>query len=145
MRSATALLLTTGILSISGCSLLIDAKLDDAGTSSGAGGQGGVETTSSIASTAAGSTMSATVSAAQSVSVSASSGGACAPMCMLPNAMSECVDAACVIKMCDSHFGDCNATPGDGCEINFNNDPKNCGGCNQPCMPGKMCKGSNCK
>jgi hypothetical protein len=64
---------------------------------------------------------------------------------MLPNATSECAEGACAITVCDSHFGDCNSIPGDGCEINFNTDPKNCGGCKHPCMPGKMCKGGNCK
>jgi hypothetical protein len=145
MRSATALLITTGTLFLSSCSLLIDAKLDGAGTTSGNGGQGGTETTSSSASTGAGATSTTSAGQSVSASVGASSGGGCVPACMLANAASACVGGVCAVTTCDSHFGDCNALPGDGCEINLNNDDSNCGGCNKPCKSGKSCKGSSCK
>ena len=145
MRRATALLVTTGTLFASGCSLLISSELDGKGTTSGGGGQGGVETTSSVTSTSAGTMMAATSTAAQSASASASSGGGCGSECELPRAKSACIDGACAITLCNDHFGDCNAMPGDGCEINLDNDVDHCGACDNACQSDESCKGSKCK
>ncbi|MEP7121947.1 MAG: hypothetical protein ABJE95_13590 [Byssovorax sp.] len=148
MRPTAAFLATTGTLFLAGCSLLIDASLDGKGTTSGSGGQGGSDMTSSAGSTSAGSTTAATsaqsASASVGASTSASSGGGCGPMCMLPNAMTQCIDGACAIKMCKDHFGDCNTLPGDGCEASFENDAANCNGCKKACMSGETCKGGKC-
>lgn len=144
MRLATALLLTTGTLFGSGCSLLISSELAGKDATSGGGGQGGVDETSSFASTSAGMMMPAT--SAQSASASsASSGGGCMPACKLPNAMSACVNGACAIAQCNDHFGDCNLVASDGCELNLNDDINNCGSCKKMCMQGQSCKGAKCK
>lgn len=147
MRSATTLLLVTGALLVTGCSLLIDAQLDEKGASSGSGGQGGGLTSSSTsssssssASTSAGATM--TTSAAQG---SSGSSGGCGPACVLANAMSDCVDGKCVISACDSHFADCDLKPETGCETNLNNDAEHCGACDHPCSGGDLCAGAKCK
>lgn len=143
MRFATALLVLTGTLFGSGCSLLISSELAGKDGTSGGGGQGGVDETSSVASTSAGMMMPAT--SAQSAGASASSGGGCMSACKLPNAMSECVNGACAITQCNDHFGDCNSEASDGCELNLSNDAANCGSCKKMCMQGESCKGAKCK
>jgi len=60
--------------------------------------------------------------------------GGCDPTtCNPPNAVGQCVAALCTIGSCNAGFGDCDATPVDGCEVNVATDPNNCGGCAVPC------------
>jgi hypothetical protein len=42
-----------------------------------------------------------------------------------------------VIGSCNSGFGDCNGSDGDGCETNLQDDADNCGVC------GTRCRGRN--
>lgn len=45
--------------------------------------------------------------------------GGCGLVCALPNAVSACNGAACVIAQCQPGFADVNGLPGDGCEVNL--------------------------
>ncbi len=67
----------------------------------------------------------------------------CTP-CDLPNAQPLCDPSGeCAILSCDemtdakgnpiATWYDCNGDPGDGCEVNTLEDPKNCGTCGHPC------------
>ncbi len=65
--------------------------------------------------------------------------------CNFANAMSSCVNNNCIMGACNAGFGDCNNLSNDGCEVNTNTDPKNCGGCGNVCpmnLPG--CMGGSC-
>ncbi|MCA9642076.1 MAG: hypothetical protein KC492_15325 [Myxococcales bacterium] len=54
--------------------------------------------------------------------------------CVVPNATPVCSGANCAIGSCASGFEDCNSDAVDGCEINTDQDPKNCGGCGNDCF-----------
>jgi hypothetical protein len=47
---------------------------------------------------------------------------------------------------CVQGWGDCNANPKDGCETNFDSDPRNCGGCGNACdlLTGQPCIAGRC-
>ncbi len=59
--------------------------------------------------------------------------GGCGVKCSVPNAMGQCVNGACSGCGCTPGFSDCNKDCKDGCEININGDPNNCGGCGNVC------------
>jgi hypothetical protein len=76
----------------------------------------------------------------------------CAP-CTLPNATSICaLSGECAISACQAQPGqvwaDCNDDPRDGCEVDINHDPANCGGCGRVCaLPNVVttgCLGQTC-
>lgn len=47
---------------------------------------------------------------------------------------------------CDQGRADCNGNPSDGCEVDTNTDPRNCGGCRIACdaVAGQACVGGRC-
>lgn len=49
------------------------------------------------------------------------------------------------VAVCLSGFGDCNGTPGDGCEVDLTSDAAHCGTCATACKPGAVCSGSACQ
>lgn len=56
----------------------------------------------------------------------------CTP-CALSNAVATCgASDECAIASCVGDFLDCNAMPGDGCEIDVVHDPLHCGDCDAP-------------
>ena len=59
--------------------------------------------------------------------------GACGKVCNIPNASALCSVGSCVVQSCNAGFRDCNGDPADGCEINLQMDPMNCGVCGQSC------------
>jgi hypothetical protein len=63
------------------------------------------------------------------------SASGCVP-CILGNATARCgPDGQCAIAACIGSYQDCNAMPGDGCEVDTDHDPQHCGGCTaQPCV-----------
>jgi len=79
--------------------------------------------------------------------------GDCATVCPArPNASASCANSTCAIT-CNVGFGNCDFWSGNGCEINTQTDPSNCGGCagffgnggavcaqNEQCMNGKCTK-----
>jgi Cys-rich repeat protein len=72
-------------------------------------------------------------------------GGCTCAKCNFPNAASSCVNNVCIMGACVQGFADCNNSNNDGCEVNLNSDPKNCGKCGMVCpqnLPG--CFGGTC-
>ncbi len=59
--------------------------------------------------------------------------GGCGTPCAPAHASPRCAGGLCQINACDPGFVDCDANPGDGCEVNVNSDPANCGGCGKAC------------
>jgi hypothetical protein len=60
--------------------------------------------------------------------------GGCGTKCPTPaNASAACNNGSCGIGTCSAGHKDCNADPADGCEVNTDNDPNNCGGCGIRC------------
>ncbi|MGA7123976.1 MAG: hypothetical protein WBY94_27995 [Polyangiaceae bacterium] len=75
--------------------------------------------------------------------------GACGSACNQTNATETCSSSACVIVACSAGYADCDALASDGCEVNVETDPKNCGGCGKACflVPGvtESCVASMCQ
>ena len=71
--------------------------------------------------------------------------GACGTVCgaQSHSAKVACVSKVCTIAGCAAGFGDCNGNFGDGCEIAFATDAKNCGSCGNTC-PSGMCVSGVC-
>jgi hypothetical protein len=59
-----------------------------------------------------------------------------------------CVNGNCTIVSCNGGWDDCDGGPGNGCEINIDNDPLNCNQCFFVCdLPNVLlhgCSGGNC-
>jgi hypothetical protein len=61
--------------------------------------------------------------------------GSCGHACPGPaNASPTCARGQCGFR-CNPGFADCNANPTDGCEVNTDADPNNCGGRGHVCPP----------
>lgn len=58
---------------------------------------------------------------------------ACGAKCDLANATAQCTGGNCAVKTCASGFQDCDALPGNGCEVNTNTSVNNCGMCRNAC------------
>ena len=78
----------------------------------------------------------------------------CAP-CGTPNATPVCdLRGECAISTCLAEpnrgqiWADCNRDAGDGCEVDINHDPANCGGCGRTCklpnVRANGCLGQTC-
>ncbi len=59
--------------------------------------------------------------------------GACDVVCELAHASSECEQGECRIAACNETHQDCNQQAQDGCEVNTDTDPNNCGACDEVC------------
>ncbi len=59
-------------------------------------------------------------------------------------ATTRCVASACQVATCNGGFADCNATYGDGCEINTTSDKNNCSKCGMVCPMNQVCANSMC-
>ena len=62
-----------------------------------------------------------------------------------PNATPLCAYGSCV-QRCDDGRADCNGNAADGCEVDTNSDPTNCGGCGVTCdrAAGQACVEGQC-
>jgi hypothetical protein len=73
---------------------------------------------------------------------------ACGNACNLVNASAVCVGGLCAINTCQVNYGDCNADPTDGCEVNLQTDVLHCGVCNRACsafhVASKSCTAGAC-
>ncbi len=73
--------------------------------------------------------------------------GACNNPCNLAHAIESCSTGSCQISSCDSLWGNCNGTHGDGCETPLDT-LTNCGSCGNPCsLPNasESCAGGICQ
>ena len=62
--------------------------------------------------------------------------GACGLACDQPaHASPTCTAAVCGMGSCDRGWADCNSLLADGCEVETDLDPRNCGGCGLLCSP----------
>ncbi|AKU94821.1 hypothetical protein AKJ09_01485 [Labilithrix luteola] len=74
--------------------------------------------------------------------------GACGASC--PNLPAElhmveaCVEGQCQATCSPQNFRDCNGIVDDGCEVDPQTDPDNCGGCGIKCDPGVRCIRGRC-
>jgi hypothetical protein len=73
--------------------------------------------------------------------------GGCGSACDVANATAGCAGGRCTVAACAAGFGDCNASPADGCEVNLNTTVSSCGACGRACSlpnatPG--CAGGSC-
>jgi len=75
--------------------------------------------------------------------------GACGVECRLPDystppqASFYCGDGQCRLR-CIGLYADCNGELDDGCEVNIEEDPANCGACGTACGPGEICWKAAC-
>jgi hypothetical protein len=60
--------------------------------------------------------------------------GSCGHGCVTPNATPSCTNGVCGIMSCNPGYKDCDGIVTNGCEINLNSDPLNCGSCNTKCQ-----------
>jgi len=58
---------------------------------------------------------------------------ACKP-CSLPNATAACEAGACAVGACEGSFSNCDGNAANGCEVDTQTDPAQCGGCGNPCV-----------
>ncbi len=64
----------------------------------------------------------------------------------LASATASCASGSCGVGVCDPGFGDCDGSPGNGCEVALDS-LVDCGGCNVPCAranASESCAGGNC-
>jgi hypothetical protein len=74
--------------------------------------------------------------------------GACGAGCPsngLSNSQRTCSYGTCVMR-CNQGQADCNNSASDGCEVNTDSDPRNCGGCGIGCdaVAGQACVAGRC-
>ncbi len=70
--------------------------------------------------------------------------GTCGNACpAVDGAVPRCSAGACGFA-CSASRGDCNTTPGDGCEVDLSTSTAHCGGCNNACGAGQTCTAGAC-
>ena len=68
--------------------------------------------------------------------------GSCGTVCVVGAHVSTnaCTSGSCKVT-CDSGYGDCDGDPANGCEVNVDTDPSNCGTCGHVCSGGPCVAG----
>jgi hypothetical protein len=70
--------------------------------------------------------------------------GNCTMKCMVANGTPACVSKMCQIGSCNTNWGDCDLSYGNGCETNTSSDVSNCGACNNDCNAAGKHYGDGC-
>jgi uncharacterized protein (TIGR03382 family) len=73
--------------------------------------------------------------------------GGCGIACGYPNAGALCQDGQCALGPCAEFFGNCDASPLNGCEVDLLGDEAHCGSCGNACsLPNAVadCTGATC-
>ncbi len=70
--------------------------------------------------------------------------GSCGNRCMAPGAIPGCFGSMCGIAGCAGGRADCNGVVPDGCEVDVESDPMNCGGCGRVCGAAGVCQLGRC-
>jgi|GEM_PF-1212356 hypothetical protein len=83
------------------------------------------------------------------VATDANNCGTCGNVCPpLTNASPACISGNCGIGSCNPGFLDCDLNAANGCEVNKNTDPNNCGNCGVSCPnvqnATRACNAGNC-
>jgi hypothetical protein len=60
--------------------------------------------------------------------------GVCGNRCSFASAAPTCAAGVCGLGACASGFGNCNSTPGDGCEVDITTSTTHCGACGAACV-----------
>jgi len=74
--------------------------------------------------------------------------GTCGKVCAAGNGTPWCNQGKCGVSSCPAGFGDCNADPSDGCEVDLTRDVDNCKKCGSACVAANgtaVCAASICK
>lgn len=59
--------------------------------------------------------------------------GACGTTCESDSGAATCTDGKCDTTSCQAPLADCDGDPSNGCEVTTNDDPANCGACDNAC------------
>jgi hypothetical protein len=59
--------------------------------------------------------------------------GGCGNICVVANGTAGCEASECMVESCNPGRADCDGVYTNGCEVNLNNDPDNCGSCDNVC------------
>ncbi|MFO0624665.1 MAG: fibrinogen-like YCDxxxxGGGW domain-containing protein [Polyangiales bacterium] len=70
--------------------------------------------------------------------------GGCNALCAPANASGACVAGRCTVASCNAGRGDCDGSPGNGCEVDTTSSLSHCGGCGVACMPAQTCAAGAC-
>jgi hypothetical protein len=73
--------------------------------------------------------------------------GGCGLACNPAHANAQCLNGTCGISSCQAPYRDCNVKVTDGCEVNIQTDPMNCGSCGNVCALANAtstCTAGNC-
>jgi hypothetical protein len=71
--------------------------------------------------------------------------GVCGRVCSgYPNGAPQCAGGTCSLGSCNSGFGNCDGTSGNGCETDLRTNNSHCGACGRACAAPQVCRSGVC-